>query len=107
MPSQVSQVFYVLTVQECTYSSTAIDQAPPTVLCQCNLNTIAGGADGAARVWDLEIGDCVLVMEGHSGPITSMAITDDGSLVVTTSEDGTARAFETERGQCLRVLTGE
>jgi WD40 repeat protein len=57
-------------------------------------------------MWDLEIGDCVLVMEGHAGPITDMAITDDGSLLVTTSEDGTARAFETERGQCLRVLAG-
>lgn len=57
-------------------------------------------------MWDLEIGDCVLVMEGHTGPVTDMAITDDGSLLVTTSEDGTARAYEMERGQCLRVLAG-
>ena len=29
----------------------------------------------AARVWDLEIGDCVLLLEGHAAPITDLAIT--------------------------------
>lgn len=41
-----------------------------------------------------EIGDCVLMLEGHSGPLTDMAVAADGSLVVTTSEDGTARAWD-------------
>jgi WD40 repeat protein len=58
-------------------------------------------------VWDLEIGDCVLELEGHAGPVTALAITADGSLTVTASEDGTARAYEMEKGQCLRVLAGE
>lgn len=67
---------------------------------------ISAGADGTARVWDLEIGDCTLVIEGHTGGITDMAITADGSLLITASEDGTARASELEQGQCLRVLAG-
>lgn len=67
---------------------------------------ISAGADGTARVWDLEIGDCTLVIEGHTGGITDMAITADGSLLITASEDGTARASELEKGQCLRVLGG-
>jgi len=67
---------------------------------------ISCSIDGTARVWDLEIGDCMLQISGHAGPITSMAITGDGSLLVTSSEDGTMRAYELEKGQCLRVLAG-
>lgn len=41
-----------------------------------------------------EIGDCVLMLEGHSGPLKDMAIAANGSVVVTASEDGTARAWD-------------
>ena len=67
---------------------------------------ISVSSDGSARLWDLEIGDCVLKMEGHIGPITDIDMSADGSLIITASEDGTARAYELERGQCLRVLSG-
>lgn len=30
------------------------------------------------RVWDLDIGDCVLLLEGHAGPLTDIAITSGG-----------------------------
>lgn len=46
----------------------------------------------------------MLSMQGHIGPITSMCLSADGSLLVSGSADGTARAYEMERGQCLRVL---
>lgn len=69
-------------------------------------DAISASTDGTARVWDLEIGDCILVLDGHTGPITDVGITDDGSLLITASEDGTARAYEMEQGQCLRVLAG-
>ncbi len=41
-----------------------------------------------------EIGDCVLMLEGHKGPLKDMAVAADGSVVVTASEDGTARAWD-------------
>lgn len=41
-----------------------------------------------------EIGDCVLMLEGHTGPLKDMATAADGSVVVTASEDGTARAWD-------------
>lgn len=43
---------------------------PPGLVCPA-----AASSDGTARVWDLDIGDCVLMLEGHAGPITDMAIT--------------------------------
>ena len=60
--------------------------------------------DGTARVWDMEIGDCVLVMEGHDGPVTNAALA--GTVLLTSSQDGTIRVWDMEQGQCLRSLTG-
>lgn len=66
----------------------------------------AVSADNTARVWDMEIGDCVLLLGGHTGPLTNVAAAADGSLLVTTSSDGTARVWELEKGECLHVLIG-
>lgn len=63
-------------------------------------------ADNTARVWDMEIGDCVLLLGGHMGPITNVAAAADGSLLITTSSDGSARVWELEKGECLAVLLG-
>ncbi len=54
----------------------------------------------------MEIGDCVLLLGGHTGPLTNVAAAADGSLLVTTSSDGTARVWELEKGECLHVLIG-
>ncbi len=42
-------------------------------------DAITASTDGTARVWDLDIGDCVLLLEGHAGPINDMAITSGES----------------------------
>ena len=54
----------------------------------------------------MEIGDCVLLLGGHTGPLTNVAAAADGSLLITTSSDGTARVWELEKGECLHVLIG-
>lgn len=66
----------------------------------------AGSADGTVLVWDMEIGDCVLLLSGHSGAITDLATAADGRLLVSASADGTARAWELEKGQCTAILKG-
>ena len=43
------------------------------------------------RVWDLESGNCTQTLEGHTGSVTSVAISDDGGTVVTGSADKTVR----------------
>ena len=73
-------------------------------LTQCALFAVS--ADSTARVWDMEIGDCVLLLGGHAGPLTNVAAAADGSVLITTSSDGTARVWELEKGDCLHTLTG-
>ena len=52
----------------------------------------------------MEIGDCVLVMEGHAGPVTNAALA--GSVLLTSSQDSTIRMWDMENGTCLRTLVG-
>lgn len=66
----------------------------------------AASTDGTARVWDMEIGDCVLMLEGHQGPVTDLAASSDSSILVTASADQTARVWSLEKGQCTAVLAG-
>lgn len=37
------------------------------------VDIITVSTDGTARVWDMEIGDCVLLLAGHGGAITDVA----------------------------------
>jgi WD40 repeat protein len=52
----------------------------------------SGGADGAVRVWD-SAGRVRAKLEGHTGPVHSLSISPDGTLIVSASEDGTLRCF--------------
>ena len=44
--------------------------------------------------------------EGHSAAILDLAVSRDGSLLVSTSDDSTARVWNTETGQCLNFIPG-
>ena len=54
----------------------------------------------------MEIGDCVLLMEGHTAAVTDCAVAEEGSLLVTSSADHTARVWGLDKGQCRAVLQG-
>ncbi|KAK9840975.1 hypothetical protein WJX81_003475 [Elliptochloris bilobata] len=70
------------------------------------VDIITVSTDGTARVWDMEIGDCVLLLAGHGGPLTDVAASADGALLLTGAADGTARLWELEKGECIGVLSG-
>ncbi len=54
----------------------------------------------------MEIGDCVLLMEGHTAAVTDLAVANEGSVLVTSSADHTARVWTLDKGQCRAVLQG-
>ncbi|MGV3618143.1 MAG: DUF4365 domain-containing protein [Fimbriimonas sp.] len=67
---------------------------------------LAGSDDGTVRLWDLGTGRCLRVLEGHAGPVFSVALAGDGSRAVSGSDDGTVRLWDLGTGRCLRVLKG-
>lgn len=59
-----------------------------------------------ARVIDLTTGE-EICLTGHSGYITSMHFSPDGSRIATSSWDGTIKLWDPESGECLDTLYNE
>ena len=67
---------------------------------------ISGSRDKTVRVWDLESGECLKVLEGHAGSVDCVALTPDGRKGISGSDDKTVRVWDLESGVCLKVLEG-
>jgi len=59
--------------------------------------------DHTVRVWDLDTGEAVSVLRGHSKHIRD-AVAVDGGRVLSWSNDGTLRLWDAESGEPLEVL---
>ena len=55
---------------------------------------LTGHGDGAARLWELEGGHCVLRLEGHTTQIWSVALDREVHHALTCSLDGTVLLWE-------------
>jgi hypothetical protein len=62
--------------------------------------------DNTARVWNLDSGECLKVLEGHTNGVTSLALSADGRFAVSGSDDNTLRVWDLKSGECLKVLEG-
>ena len=55
------------------------------------------------RLWNTAT-ECPRTLEGHTGTVYSVALSADGSRVVSGSWDNTVRLWNTATGECLRTL---
>jgi len=58
------------------------------------------------HVWDISTGKEIRKLHGHSGNITSVAISPDGRLVVSGSMDNTLKLWDLASGKEIRTFTG-
>ena len=68
-----------------------------------------GSRSGAVQIRDLDSGQTLRTLTGHTGGVQSMAWGNgpDGRLLLATaSMDGTARTWDPETGETVRTLTG-
>ena len=49
---------------------------------------VTGTEDGTVRIWSVESGECLRVLEAHSNAVTFVAITPDGRRVVSAGSEG-------------------
>jgi WD40 repeat protein len=67
---------------------------------------VAASGDGTLRLWDLDSGQTLHTLEGHTRRVNAVALTPDGWRALSASEDGTLRLWDLDNGQTLRTLEG-
>lgn len=72
----------------------------------------SGGEDLTIRIWDMQTGKCLKILEGHQGWVSALAFAPasqtltDGYLLASNGVDGTIRLWDVETGRTLHVLEG-
>ena len=64
------------------------------------------GGDNTVRLWDLDTGRCLRVLEGHTGIVYEVEWDAYQRRALSSSADKTVRLWDVDTGRCLRVLTG-
>jgi len=57
------------------------------------------------QLMDIERDRVLLVLEGHTEPVSKALITANGKIIVSTSEDQTLRVWDAETGDCLKIVS--
>ena len=67
---------------------------------------VSGGEDNAARIWDVNVGQCLHVLQGHTSEVRSVALSLDGRKIGTGSNDATICLWDAVTGAPLATLSG-
>lgn len=67
---------------------------------------VSGGCDRDVRVWDLETGECLHTLEGHTSTIRCIKVLDGRPIAVSGSRDGTVKVWDIENGRLIHSLVG-
>ncbi len=63
-----------------------------------------GNFDGTIGIWDVTTGSQRQVIEGHVGPVTSIAFSPDGQLLVSKSLDDSGRVWRSDRWELVAAF---
>ncbi len=69
---------------------------------------LTGSEDNTLRLWDVDLGCCLRVFEGHADLVSSVAWSADPCRALSGGgdKDKTVRLWDVETGRCLRVFQG-
>ena len=60
----------------------------------------------SVRVWNVETGECIRQLVGHTERVWGLAWSRDGQRILSGAWDNTARLWDAITGKCLRILEG-
>jgi WD40 repeat protein len=64
----------------------------------------SGSQDTTVRLWNVQDGECLKVLHGHTGWVHSVSFSSDGQTLVSGSDDRTMRLWNVQDGECFKVL---
>lgn len=67
---------------------------------------VSGSADRSVIIWDMDSGDIIRKLLGHSMPVQSVAINPLGDIAASGAEGGTIILWDVASGRPLRQLSG-
>ena len=62
--------------------------------------------DHTARLFSFDTGECLHVLQSHTGGLSSLNFSQDGTLLITGSSDRTAILWSTQTGKLLHAFAG-
>jgi len=65
---------------------------------------VSGGWDNVVKVWSLSDFRCLHTLKGHTGYVSSVTVSPDGSLCASGGKDGVAKLWDLNRGESLYEL---
>ncbi|MEI6444338.1 MAG: hypothetical protein WCO29_14715, partial [Nostocales cyanobacterium ELA583] len=68
------------------------------------LTLASGSDDNTVKLWDVQSGDCVRTLEGHSNWVTSVAWSGDGLTLASGSDDNTVKLWDVQSGDCIATF---
>jgi guanine nucleotide-binding protein subunit beta-2-like 1 protein len=66
---------------------------------------VSGGWDNVVKVWSLSDFRCIHTLRGHTGYISTVTVSPDGSLCASGGKDGVAKLWDLNRGESLYELS--
>jgi WD40 repeat protein len=63
----------------------------------------SGGEDGTVKVWDSRTGVAVVTLRGHTGLVSSLALSPDGRRLYSGSRDNTVKVWDVSKLNQARV----
>jgi WD40 repeat protein len=67
---------------------------------------VMGGQAGRLQIWNIKTRERKFDLKGHADNIVNVAISPDGTRIVTASRDSTLRLWDTESGESFELLQG-
>lgn len=65
---------------------------------------ISGSIDKTIRIWDINTGNCIKKLVGHTATINSVVVKNN--LIISGSDDTTIRIWDINSGECIKTLEG-